>query len=364
MVIVGVGLATLLIFDRADGNVERRTLNVERSESDIVPQTISDKEAPIIKTEKTTDRKARKISKAISKEDKIEVDQQKTPNNISSADQTNETSVETKKEQAVPEIKTLITYFTASVTEGCAPLEVAFTNHSENAASYSWSFGEDVANVVYTFTQAGEHTVILTATNQDGIQQSYSEIITVHPKPVAEFIIEDGQVYNYSVDAIEYSWGSNKKSIASTEFQPELDEEWLKSNELEHILLTVKNREGCVDTMSALLPLPPPPSLLFPSAFSPNPSGPSSGYYNLNEPGNEIFHPKFTEEPIKYNLSIYNRVGELIFETNDIYIGWDGYYREAPLLRGVYVWKCTGKWKDGTFISQQGDITALWSSNK
>ncbi len=276
----------------------------------------------------------------------------------------------------IPEVKTLITYFTPSVTSGCAPLEVSFVNHSENGIAYEWNLGEpDTRNLTphtsHTYYKEGEYTVSLTAMSEDGTIGTYSQVITVYPKPHADFTIEDGSVYNYSIGANEYEWGLLRKDAQrsakdtqsfSSDFQPNLEAPSSLMPNASRLFLIAKNTYGCIDTISQPLPLPPSPTLLFPSAFSPSPSGPTSGYYNANESSNSIFHPQFTEEPIEFNLTIYNRSGKLIFQTTDIHIGWDGYYREAPVQRGVYVWKCTGKWKNGTAINQQGDITALWSN--
>ncbi len=52
----------------------------------------------------------------------------------------------------------------------------------------------------------------------------------------------------------------------------------------------------------------------------------------------------------EYHLYIYNRWGELIFQSHDINMGWDGYINGALAAQGVYFWKvnrglqkrCTG----------------------
>ena len=120
---------------------------------------------------------------------------------------------------------------------------------------------------------------------------------------------------------------------------------------------------GCSDTIEKPLPTADwelKTDLKFPTAFAPSPAGPSGGYYNLNEVNNIIFHPKYSEEPVEYYLKIYNRSGELIFESTDIQIGWDGYYFQQASASGVYIWTATGKWKDGTPFEYSGDVTLIW----
>ena len=56
---------------------------------------------------------------------------------------------------------------------------------------------------------------------------------------------------------------------------------------------------------------------------------------------------------------IFNRWGELIFESKDIKIGWDGYYRGKLCQQDVYVWKLFAKFEDGTIVEKAGDVTLL-----
>ncbi len=65
-----------------------------------------------------------------------------------------------------------------------------------------------------------------------------------------------------------------------------------------------------------------------PNSFTPNGDG-----------KNDIFKPVAGQELADYNLVIYDRWGNLMFQTNDINQGWDGrlYGKDAPV--GVYVWR-------------------------
>jgi len=70
-----------------------------------------------------------------------------------------------------------VTYFTANVTSGPAPLYVQFMDNSTNSpTSWNWYFGDGgtstVQNPVYEFTRAGSYMVELTATNNVGANSS------------------------------------------------------------------------------------------------------------------------------------------------------------------------------------------------
>jgi gliding motility-associated-like protein len=65
--------------------------------------------------------------------------------------------------------------------------------------------------------------------------------------------------------------------------------------------------------------------LQIPNAFSPDGNG-----------VNDIFKAQLSHAPKSYNLSVYNRWGELVFHTDDYTQGWDGNYHSTPALEGVY----------------------------
>ena len=62
---------------------------------------------------------------------------------------------------------------------------------------------------------------------------------------------------------------------------------------------------------------------------------------------NEKFTPVFTSgfDPYGYSLYIYDRWGELLFESHDASIGWDGTYGGKIVQDGTYVWKIDFKLK-------------------
>jgi len=49
----------------------------------------------------------------------------------------------------------------------------------------------------------------------------------------------------------------------------------------------------------------------------------------------------------------------LIFETNDINIGWDGYFKGQLSNPGVYIWKVRGNFRNGEPFTKMGDVTLL-----
>lgn len=62
----------------------------------------------------------------------------------------------------------------------------------------------------------------------------------------------------------------------------------------------------------------------FPSAFSPNGDG-----------ANDVFH-ELSKNAIAFNLKVFNRWGEQVFESDNIHLGWDGTYKGELAEMGVY----------------------------
>ena len=97
----------------------------------------------------------------------------------------------------------------------------------------------------------------------------------------------------------------------------------------------------------------------FPNAFIPNLNGPSTGYYSQkSDEAAQIFHP-VSSSVSEYQLRIFSRRGILIFESNDISIGWDGYYKGQLCDQGVYVWKVRGNYLNGEPFTKMGDVTLI-----
>ena len=96
------------------------------------------------------------------------------------------------------------------------------------------------------------------------------------------------------------------------------------------------------------------------NAFTPNSDGTSGGKYDPEEINytNDIFHP-LHRDIIDYHLEIYNRWGELIFVTDDVNTGWDGYYKGVLQNNDVYTWKVKAKCVVGEAFYEKGTVTLI-----
>lgn len=82
--------------------------------------------------------------------------------------------------------------FNMTASSGASPLQVRFTNTSTNATSYTWNFGDGSPTVStpspqHTFTEPGDYTVTLAATNKSGSHVATKAVQVNHPQVTARF---------------------------------------------------------------------------------------------------------------------------------------------------------------------------------
>ncbi|MCH8330978.1 MAG: gliding motility-associated C-terminal domain-containing protein [Bacteroidetes bacterium] len=118
---------------------------------------------------------------------------------------------------------------------------------------------------------------------------------------------------------------------------------------IHRILLTIENEAGCPDTISKRIFVYPESFIKLPTAFTPNNDGENDEL--------KMFFAGILELEI---LRIYNRWGELVFETNNLEDTWDGTFRGKPQDTGTYVYYLVGRPADSDEkIFQKGNITLI-----
>jgi len=92
------------------------------------------------------------------------------------------------------------------------------------------------------------------------------------------------------------------------------------------------------------------PLFYIPNAFDPNSTD------------NPVFKPVLSySDPLAYSMTIYDRWGLQIFETSDIYEGWNGSLNNSGNVQpmGVYIYNITFKSSTGKDFERQGTLTLL-----
>ena len=97
-------------------------------------------------------------------------------------------------------------------------------------------------------------------------------------------------------------------------------------------------------------PIPADDGVTIPSAFSPNGFG-------LEK--NNRFSILVNEKVSFINFFIYDRWGDLIFESDNLYFSWDGTFRGKNCMSGIYAYQVIIIYDDGTKKIKTGNITLI-----
>ena len=225
-----------------------------------------------------------------------------------------------------------------------------------------------MSDPVYTYYNEGTYNVTLTVTGYGEDQEdSYTveSAVTVSAPAFAAFTVTPTEVsvpdqpmftLNLSQNATSYEWwfGDGEYSLE------ENPTHYYQEEGVYDITLIAYNPAGCHDTVTvpAAVQAQADGFIDFPNAFTPNLNGSSGGYYDPESFDNDVFRPVY-KGVTEYNLQVYNKWGEILFESEDVLMGWDGYYKGSIVKEDVYVWKVKVRFSDGTRLVEAGDVTLL-----
>lgn len=251
--------------------------------------------------------------------------------------------------------------------EGCYPHTVDFTSlvPGNEVESTFWSFGDgstsnDSGTTQHTYMEPGCYDVTLEVTSKNGCVEdsTFEDAVCVRDYPTANFKFDPDRgtvldpelwLLDRSTGAETYEWRFEHVDSTSSlsELQMEFPNEDSGSYE---VTQWVVNEYGCADSITKLAIIEGVHQLYVPNAFTPDGDG-----------QNDVFRPQgegISQD--KYLLRIYNRWGELLFETDDPHEGWDGTKGGEELPHGVYVWELQVKDAyTGEERERQGHVTLL-----
>ncbi|MFI5148716.1 MAG: PKD domain-containing protein [Bacteroidia bacterium] len=236
--------------------------------------------------------------------------------------------------------------FTALDSVHCAPVCAHFTGTSTPAcASAVWNFGDGTTGTgcgtaVHCYYIAGTYTVSYSVTDINGCKGSKSipNFINALPVPEAAFTyspnpatIIDPTVHftDASTNAVSWNWTfGDVPSGTSTLPNPVYA---YRDTGCYPIVLIVTGSNGCTDTAKAPVCVEPDFTFYAPNTFTPNGDG-----------KNDEWMPFGTGIDVNnYHLMLFDRWGNLIFETYKWDQGWDGRANGGANIAQIdtYVWK-------------------------
>lgn len=266
-----------------------------------------------------------------------------------------------------------IVNFSYDPPSGCIPVKVTFTNLSKYADvnSFNWDFGDGTTSQqkdpMHVYSRPGTYTVKLSASNITGqlVTESKPNIISAWPQPSAAFDVKPRLVYipggilytkNLSSDANTYEWDFGDGTTS-----PNVEPEHRYANEgFYTISLKAINQFGCEDTtkLANVVRVKKDGQVLVPNAFSPSGGGSSISGNNSGDGKNDVFLP-LMRGVTQFEFLIFNRWGELLFESQDVSRGWDGTYNGKICQQDVYMYKLTARFENGETVVRVGDINLI-----
>ncbi len=237
--------------------------------------------------------------------------------------------------------------FDADVLSACGRVSTNFTNTSPEGSYVAavWNFGDgSTSNALHgvnkVYDTPGCYDVSLTLTTAFGCsnQATKFQFICVFPNPVASFIVNPNPLtefentanfVNLTTNSNDQFWDFGHNSATSTAFSPSHTYP-VDKPDFFNVWLYVSNEFGCVDSTSQQVIVILEPTYYVPNAFTPD-----------GDKFNNVFLPVFTSgfDPYDYSLLIFNRWGELLFETSNASVGWDGTYGGQMAQDGVYIYQ-------------------------
>jgi gliding motility-associated-like protein len=246
------------------------------------------------------------------------------------------------------------------VDPGCVPYKVAFDNNSTTGEEYHWDFGDGATstemNPEHEYAATGSYDVrlIVIDSNTCNIIDSAFAHVVVNPRPQAAFTttpVPPTQntptvFYNHSMGGVSYVWhfGDGDSTVKNT--MDTVMHQYNVTGTYEACLITY-NEFNCPDTVCNPVQALIIPLLDVPNAFTPGRNG-QNGIIRVEGFGIG-----------RMTWRIYNRWGQVVFQTNNRKTGWDGTYKGQPQPMDVYAYTLDVEFVDGTKIRKTGDITLI-----
>ena len=264
-----------------------------------------------------------------------------------------------------------IVKFGVDIPKACPPHCVNFfdstTAGSTNIVKWKWDFGKYGEAVVKNpvgvcFSDPGKYDVSLTATSDKGCTTTLKKdyYIETYPKPVAAFTANPWSVSLYdplinfydqsSTDVVSWTWNLGDGTVVSPKTVNPVHKYEVGVSGKYLVKLFVVNNFGCVDSTYRTVEVLPEFTFFIPNAFTPT----------RDDGINDTFFGKGVGI-VEYHIWIFDRWGNLIFNTTDINTGWDGRANEGEFIaqQDVYVWKVKLKDVFGKYHDYIGTVTLV-----
>ncbi len=232
---------------------------------------------------------------------------------------------------------------------------------SGSIITWKWIFGNGrVSNLIapkHRYREVQNYDVRLIAITDQGCIDTLSILgaAIVNPNPVANFSYTklrswenevDVQYNNLSsADATSWNWSFGSMGVSSDQ-NPLL---FYNDTLTQKTVLAVSNNFGCTDTIIKTIFIMPDVIYYVPTAFSPNED-------NINE----TFKPTGLAFALEYKFIVFNRWGEILYETGIPKDGWDGKFKGKLVEQGLYYYRIQFVGANEIRNEEKGNVMVLY----
>lgn len=229
--------------------------------------------------------------------------------------------------------------FNYNVFAGCKYDTLVVSHDGANDVNYwNWQFDaltfSSLQNTSNIYRTTGDKTIQLIVSN-GSCKDTSVVTVSLEPKIIAKFdapeivCAKDKAVFTDkstgNISNWTWNFGEGRTSISQNpapfNYSPPPGEK------VYQVSLKVDGNNGCSDTAYANVTVVSNCSIVVPSAFTPN-----------NDGRNDFLYPSNAFNADNLIFRVYNRFGQLVFETRDWRRKWDGTLNGIPQPSGTYVW--------------------------
>lgn len=214
---------------------------------------------------------------------------------------------------------------------------------STNISIWTWNYGDGNSSIglaaINDYIDTGVYNVVVTATNINGCTDSSSNFAIVNPLPSADFSATPTttSILNPIIDFNDMSLPPSPASIltwywnfgdGTSDSIQHPTHTYLDTGKYQ-VQLSIINQHGCSDQTLQIIYVEPEFILYAPNSFTPN-----------NDDINETFMPSGIGIENNFEMFIFDRWGDLVFESSDINNPWRGFANNGnkEAQEDVYVW--------------------------
>ena len=282
-------------------------------------------------------------------DDLVVTPNQNTTYTVSISDACESTPLELEVEVAVAPVPDPA--ITIDASGKCEPAAFLITSTTDPSMveHLTWNISngdsfQDMESVLTSDMMAGSYDVQLIVESPLGCIDSttFGAYITVYPKPLIEFTHSPNPAYLYdptihffntTVYGASYQWffESGKPEYADVQNPTSVFPEGEVGTY--DVTLIATSEYGCVDTLTKPVLVVQDVVLFVPNTFTPD-GNEFNQDFGIHVDGIDIY---------SFNMTVYNRWGEVVWENNDPNTSWDGSYNGRVVPSGTYTWKIIAK---------------------